>query len=108
MLKKTALSLFGLVVMLVCFNPPQAHAGVVVSFGPVFPRPVYVRPYGYGRLCHTSPTGRILTFMLPLRRTFVRAGAIVQASTRTGISLRGSSIASSSNAVGIGGGKSFD
>ncbi len=47
MLKKTALSLFGLVVMLVCFNPPQAHAGVVVSFGPVFPRPVYVRPYAY-------------------------------------------------------------
>ena len=47
MLKKTALSLFGLVVMLICFNPPQAHAGVVVSFGPVYPRPVYVRPYRY-------------------------------------------------------------
>jgi hypothetical protein len=47
MLKKTALSLFGLVVMLICFNPPQANARVVVSFGPVFPRPVYVRPYAY-------------------------------------------------------------
>ena len=47
MLKKTALSLFGLVVMLICFNPPQAHAGVVVSFGAVYPRPVYVRPYRY-------------------------------------------------------------
>ena len=47
MLKKTALSLFGLVVMLICFNPPQAHAGVVVSFGAVYPRPVYVRPYWY-------------------------------------------------------------
>jgi hypothetical protein len=47
MLKKTALSLFGLVVMLICFNPPQARAGVVVTFGPVYPRPVYVRPYRY-------------------------------------------------------------
>jgi hypothetical protein len=47
MLKKTALSLFGFVVMLLCINPPQAHAGVVVSIGPVFPRPVYVRPYAY-------------------------------------------------------------
>jgi hypothetical protein len=47
MLKKTALSLFGLAVMLICFNPPQAHAGVVVSFGAVYPRPVYVRPYAY-------------------------------------------------------------
>jgi hypothetical protein len=47
MLKKTALSLFGLVVMLICINPPQAHAGVVVSFGAVYPRPVYVRPYRY-------------------------------------------------------------
>jgi hypothetical protein len=47
MLKKTALSMFGLVVMLICFNPPQAHAGVVVSFGAVYPRPVYVRPYAY-------------------------------------------------------------
>jgi hypothetical protein len=42
MLKKTALSLFGLVVMLICINPPQAHAGVVVSFGPVYRRPYYV------------------------------------------------------------------
>jgi len=47
MLKKTALSLFGLAVMLICFNPPQAHAGVVVSIGPTYPRPVYVRPYRY-------------------------------------------------------------
>src|SRR5258708_30665074 len=47
MLKKTALSMFGLVVMLICFNPPQAHARVVVSFGAVYPRPVYVRPYAY-------------------------------------------------------------
>jgi hypothetical protein len=46
-LKKTALSLFGLAVMLICLNPPQAHAGVVVQLGPVFPRPVYVRPYSY-------------------------------------------------------------
>ena len=47
MLKKTALSLFGLVVMLICINPPQAHAGVVIALGPTYPRPVYVRPYGY-------------------------------------------------------------
>jgi len=47
MLKKVALSLFGLMVMLVGLNPPQAHAGVVVSLGPVYPRPVYVRPYPY-------------------------------------------------------------
>jgi hypothetical protein len=47
MLKKTAFSLFGLVVMLVCINPPQARAGVVVALGPVYPRPVYVRPYAY-------------------------------------------------------------
>lgn len=47
MLKKTTLSLFGLAVMLICLNPPQAHAGVVVAFGPVYPRPVYVRPYSY-------------------------------------------------------------
>jgi hypothetical protein len=47
MLKKTALSLFGLAVMLIWLNPPQAHAGVVVAFGPVYPRPVYVRPYSY-------------------------------------------------------------
>jgi hypothetical protein len=47
MLKKTALSLFGLVVLLICFNPPQAHAGVVISVGPTYPRPVYVRRYGY-------------------------------------------------------------
>jgi hypothetical protein len=47
-LKKTALSMFGLVVMLICINPPQAQAGVVVSIGgPVYPRPVYVRPYAY-------------------------------------------------------------
>jgi hypothetical protein len=47
MLKKIAIPLFGLVVMLICLNPPQAHAGVVVSFGPAYPRPVYVRPYAY-------------------------------------------------------------
>ena len=47
-LKKTALSLFGLAVMLICVNPPKANAGVVVSIGgPVYPRPVYVRPYRY-------------------------------------------------------------
>jgi hypothetical protein len=47
MLKKTALSLFGLVVMLICINPPQAHAGVVVAFGPGYARPVYIHPYRY-------------------------------------------------------------
>ena len=47
MLKKTALSLFGLVVMLLCINPPRANAGVIISLGPTYPRPVYVRPYGY-------------------------------------------------------------
>jgi hypothetical protein len=47
-LKRTALSLFGLAVMLLCVNPPKANAGVVVSIGgPVYPRPVYVRPYRY-------------------------------------------------------------
>jgi hypothetical protein len=47
MLKRTALSLFGLAVLLVCFNPPQANAGVFIAVGPVYPRPVYVRPYRY-------------------------------------------------------------
>lgn len=48
MLRKTTLSLFGLAVMLICINPPQAHAGVVVAIGgPVYPHPVYVRPYAY-------------------------------------------------------------
>jgi hypothetical protein len=48
MLKKAALSLVGLAAMLVCINPPQAHAGVVVAIGgPGYPRPVYVRPYTY-------------------------------------------------------------
>jgi hypothetical protein len=47
MLKKTALSLFGLVAMLIFINPPQAHAGVVVAIGPAYPRPVNVRPYWY-------------------------------------------------------------
>jgi hypothetical protein len=47
MLKKAALSLFGLAVMLACINPPQAHAGVVIALGPVYPRPVYVHPYRY-------------------------------------------------------------
>ena len=31
MLKKTALSLFGLAAMLICFNPPKANAGVIVA-----------------------------------------------------------------------------
>lgn len=50
MLKKTALSLFGLAVMLVCVNPPQASAGVIVALGPVYPHRVrvYAPPrYGY-------------------------------------------------------------
>ena len=47
MLKKTALSLFGLAVLLICIHPPQAHAGVVVAIGPIYPHPVYVRPYPY-------------------------------------------------------------
>jgi hypothetical protein len=47
MLKKAALSLFGLAAMLVCINPPQAHAGVIIQLGPTYPRPVYVRPYPY-------------------------------------------------------------
>ena len=93
MLKKTALSLFGLVAMLICFNPPQAHAGVVVSFGPVYPRPVYVRPYRY-----VAPVPfvayRPAPYFLCDRPMFVRAGAIVRASTDARISLRGTSIAS--------------
>ncbi|MGH9503314.1 MAG: hypothetical protein ACRD20_10745 [Terriglobales bacterium] len=50
MLKKSALWLFGLALMLVCLNPPKANAGVVVAFGPVNPYPVRVyrpRPYVY-------------------------------------------------------------
>ena len=61
MLKKAALSLFGLVVMLICINPPQAHAGIVVAIGPVYPHPVYVRPYQLLRRRLISLTGRILT-----------------------------------------------
>ena len=49
MLKKTAFSLFGLALLLVCINPPQANAGVVVALGPVYPHPVYhyMRPYSF-------------------------------------------------------------
>ena len=111
MLKKTALSLFGLVMMLVCFNPPQAHAGVVVSLGPVFPRPVYVRPYAYAApvpYVAYQPDPYFYGRTTMLRRMFVRAGAIVQAFTDGRILLRGLSIASSWDAVRTGGGKSFD
>jgi hypothetical protein len=44
MLRKTALSLFGLIVLAVCLNPPQANAGVIVAVGPVFPRPARIYP----------------------------------------------------------------
>src|SRR6266404_1154477 len=96
MLKKTALSLFGLVVMLICFNPPQAHAGVVVSFGRT----------GMLRLCPLWPTGPLLTSTL--RRMFDPAGVIDLAFMRTRISARALSVASSSYAVLTGGGKSSD
>ncbi len=56
--------------MLICVNPPQAHAGVVVSIGgPVIRvRFTFVR-IGMWRRCPMSPIGRILTFMG--RRMFV-------------------------------------
>jgi hypothetical protein len=80
MLKKTALSLFGLAVMLICFNPPQAHAGVVVSFGCGVSASGLRSSVPVCRAaCLTSLTGRILTFTR--RRTFVRTGDIVRAST---------------------------
>lgn len=50
MLKKSAISLLGLVVLLICLNPPKASAGVVVGLGPVYPHPVRVyrpRPFVY-------------------------------------------------------------
>jgi hypothetical protein len=50
MLKKSALAIFGLAVMLVCLNPPKANAGVVVAFGPAYPAPVRVyrpQPFVY-------------------------------------------------------------
>ncbi len=50
MLKKTALLVFGLAAMLVCINPPQASAGVIITLGPTYPRPVRVYappPYAY-------------------------------------------------------------
>jgi hypothetical protein len=104
MLKKTALSLFGLAVMLICFNPPQADAGVVVSFGSVYPRPVYVRPYRY-----VAPVPYVAYrpdpyFYAP---TYVRPGwgYIVRASTPR-VTFRGMSIACSWNAVRTGGGNS--
>ena len=37
-LKKAALSLFGLAVMLICINPPQAHAGVMVRLADQYTR----------------------------------------------------------------------
>jgi hypothetical protein len=49
MLKKTALLLFALA-MLISVAPQKANAGVVVALGPVYPRPGYVyvpSPYGY-------------------------------------------------------------
>jgi len=42
MLQKSALLLFGLAVLLVCINPPRANAGVIISIGPTYPRPVRV------------------------------------------------------------------
>ena len=82
-LRKTALSLFGLAVMLICVNPPKANAGVVVSIGgPVYPRPVYVRPYRY-----VAPVPYIAYRPDPYfmgRRMFDPVGAIARASTRTG------------------------
>ena len=75
MLKKAALSLFGLAVMLVGLNPPQAHAGVVVSLGPVYPRPVYVVRTRTSRPCLMWPMDRIL--MPTGRYTFAPTTAIV-------------------------------
>ena len=42
MLKKSALLPFGLVLLVVCLNPPRANAGVLISIGPAYPRPVRV------------------------------------------------------------------
>lgn len=50
MLKKSALSLFGLAVLLICLNPPKASARVIVGLGPVYPYPVRIyrpRPFVY-------------------------------------------------------------
>ena len=93
MLKKTALSLFGLVVMLICFNPPQAHAGVVVSSEQYIRARFTFARTGMLRLFLLWLTGRLLTFMP--RLMFVRAGAIVQGFTGAHMLLRGTSIASS-------------
>ena len=91
MLKKTALSLFGLVAMLIFVNPPQAHAGVVIAIGPAYPRPVYVRPYRY-----VAPVPFVAYRPAPLfyGPTFARAGVIAQGFTRARISRRGLCIAS--------------
>ncbi len=95
MLKKTALSLFGLVAMLIFVNPPQAHAGVVIAIGPAYPRPVYVRPYRY-----VAPVPFVAYRPAPLfyGPTYVRpvrpAGVIVRAFTHGRISRRGLYIAS--------------
>ncbi len=93
MLKKTALSLFGLVAMLIFVNPPQAHAGVVIAIGPAYPRPVYVRPYRY-----VAPVPFVAYRPAPLfygpTSMFVPAGVIVRAFTHGRISRRGLCIAS--------------
>jgi len=51
MLKKTALAVFGLAIILTIITPAPAHAGVVVGvgvgIGPVYARPAYAYPYAY-------------------------------------------------------------
>ena len=107
MLKKTALSLFGLVAMLIFVNPPQAHAGVVIAIGPAYPRPVYVRPYRY-----VAPVPFVAYRPAPLfyGPTYVRPGwGYRPGFLRTAV-YRAAICASRvrGSAVRTGGGKSFD
>jgi len=103
MLKKTALSLFGLAVMLICsIRRRLMPAWWFRSALCIRVRFMFVRT-GMSRPCLTSLTVRILTFMR--RRMFVRAGDIVRASTPR-VTFRGMSIACSWNAVRTGGGNS--
>ena len=103
-LKKTALSLFGLAVMLICVNPPQAtrrrggfdRASVSASG---LRSSVSVR--GAGALCRL-PAGSLLLWADVCSPGLGLSPRLLR---RTGTSFRGSSIASSWCVARTGGGK---
>jgi len=94
MLKKTAFSLFGLVVMLVCINPPQARAGWSWPWGQsTRVRFTFVRT----RMSRPRPmsfTGRILT---PAGRYLVARAGVIRATTGRATTGQGTGVREDSN-----------